>query len=136
MVGVIGSLIFVGLELQQTQKIAIAGQVQARAEMLANRSIALIQGEAELMSPNQIFTKTQSAASMNPKIEVLRSAQIGWNIAIMTHTFYQYSVGLLTEEQFVVARKRMISFKAVCSIRDDIESALYFAEKSFVYFFQ
>ena len=134
-VGVIGSLIFVGLELQQTQKIAIAGQVQARAEMLANRSIALIQGEAELMSPNQIFTKTQSAASMNPKIEVLRSAQIGWNIAIMTNTFYQYSVGLLTEEQFVVARKRMISFKAVCSIRDDIESALYFAEKSFVDFF-
>ena len=110
-VGVIGSLIFVGLELQQTQKIAIAGQVQARAEMHANRSIALIQGEAELMSPNQIFTKTQSAASMNPKIEVLRSAQIGWNIAIMTNTFYQYSVGLLTEEQFVVARKRMISFK-------------------------
>lgn len=67
-VGVIGSLIFVGLELQQTQKIAIAGQVQARAEMLANRSIALMQGEAELMSPNQIFTKTQSAASMNPKL--------------------------------------------------------------------
>ena len=30
-VGVIGSLIFVGLELRQTQKIAIAAQVQSRA---------------------------------------------------------------------------------------------------------
>ena len=126
-VGVIGSLIFVGLELRQTQRIAIAGQVQARAEMLANRSIALMQGEADSYSP--------SAASMNPKLEVLRSAQIGWNIAIMSNTFYQYSVGLLTEEQFVVARKRMISFKANCSVKEDIESALYFAEKSFVDFF-
>jgi len=132
-VGVIGSLIFVGLELRQTQRIAIAGQVQARAEMLANRSIALMQGEADSM--NQILSYSPSAASMNPKLEVLRSAQIGWNIAIMSNTFYQYSVGLLTEEQFVVARKRMISFKANCSIKEDIESALYFAEKSFVDFF-
>ena len=112
--GVIGSLIFVGLELQQTQKIAIAGQVQARAEMLANRSLALMEGEAESMS--EIYSRDQSLESANPKSEVLRSAQIGWNIAIMTNTFYQYSVGLLTEEQFAVARKRMISFKANCQI--------------------
>ena len=68
--GVIGSLIFVGLELQQTQKIAIAGQVQARAEMLANRSLALMEGEAESMS--EILTKDQYLESANPKSEVLR----------------------------------------------------------------
>ena len=33
MLGVLGGLIFVGLEMQQTQNIAIAGQAQARAEM-------------------------------------------------------------------------------------------------------
>lgn len=131
--GVIGSLIFVGLELQQTQKIAVAGQVQARAEMLANRSLALMEGEAESMS--EIYSRAQSLESDNPKSEVLRSAQIGWNIAIMTNTFYQYSVGLLTEEQFAVARKRMISFKANCQIIGDIEAALFFAETSFVDFF-
>ena len=35
MLGVLG-LVFVGLEMQQTQRIAIAGQVQARAEMQVN----------------------------------------------------------------------------------------------------
>ena len=30
MVGVLGGLVFVGLEMQQTQQIAIAGQTQAR----------------------------------------------------------------------------------------------------------
>ena len=131
--GVIFSLVFVGLELQQSQKIAIAGQVQARAEMLANRSLALMEGEAESMS--EIYSRDQSVESTNPKSEVLRSAQIEWNIAVMTNTFYQYSVGLLTEEQFAVARKRMISFKANCQVMGDIEAALFFAETSFVEFF-
>ena len=34
--GVIGSLIFVGLELQQTQRVAIAGQQQARSALVVD----------------------------------------------------------------------------------------------------
>ena len=33
MVGLLGGLVFVGLEMQQSQRIALAAQVQARAEM-------------------------------------------------------------------------------------------------------
>ena len=47
-VGVIGSLIFVGLELRQTQQIALAAQVQSRAEQLTDRSLVWLQGEWEL----------------------------------------------------------------------------------------
>ena len=36
MIGIIGSLIFVGLQMQQTQRIAIAGPVQERTEMFVN----------------------------------------------------------------------------------------------------
>jgi hypothetical protein len=36
-IGVIGSLIFVGLELQQSQRIALAGQQQARTELNSSR---------------------------------------------------------------------------------------------------
>ena len=44
MVGIIASLIFVGLEMRQTQRIAIAGQQQARASAnmdLLNAFIAI-----------------------------------------------------------------------------------------------
>ena len=34
MLGVLGGLIFVGLEMQQSQRIAIAGQIQARNDVL------------------------------------------------------------------------------------------------------
>jgi len=37
---VIASLIFVGLELQQSQRIALAGQQQAKAEPNSNRLLA------------------------------------------------------------------------------------------------
>ena len=38
MLGIIISLIFVGLEMRQSQRIAIAGQYQARAAMNADKS--------------------------------------------------------------------------------------------------
>ena len=50
LLSVLGGLVFVGLQMHQTQRIAIAGQVQARAEILANRYAALMEGEAETMS--------------------------------------------------------------------------------------
>ena len=50
LLSVLGGLVFVGLQMQQTQRIAIAGQVQARAEILANRYVALMEREAETMS--------------------------------------------------------------------------------------
>jgi hypothetical protein len=42
-IGVIGSLIFVGLELRQTQKIALGNQIQQRANMQADFFLANLQ---------------------------------------------------------------------------------------------
>ena len=42
MAGIIGSLKFVGLEMRQTQRIAIAGQQQARASANMDRINAFI----------------------------------------------------------------------------------------------
>ena len=44
MVGVLGGLVFVGLEMQQTQRIALAGQVQARDQRGIDRIIAGLEG--------------------------------------------------------------------------------------------
>lgn len=42
MLGVLGGLIFVGLEMQQSQRIAIAGQIQARNQMLLDIQLAFL----------------------------------------------------------------------------------------------
>ena len=45
--GVIGSLVFVGIELRQTQNIAIAGQIQERAKMETDRILSYTQGNLQ-----------------------------------------------------------------------------------------
>ena len=49
MVGLLGGLVFVGLEMQQNQTIALAAQANARTEMLLSRSLVIFEGRAELM---------------------------------------------------------------------------------------
>ena len=44
LISVLGGLVFVGLQMEQTQKIAIAGQVQARAEMNVKRVLNGFEG--------------------------------------------------------------------------------------------
>ena len=46
-IGITGSLIFVGLELQQTQRIALAEMEQRRSEQSTNRALAFLPGEVE-----------------------------------------------------------------------------------------
>ena len=50
LVGVIASLIFVGLELKQSQRIALAGQQQARTELNSNRLLTELELLCEIGS--------------------------------------------------------------------------------------
>ena len=45
-IGIIGSLLFVGLELRQSHKIALADQIQSRNTMISNFIIAPLNGSA------------------------------------------------------------------------------------------
>ena len=42
MLGVLGGLVFVGLEMRQSQTIAIGGQIQARNDAVMNFMLSLI----------------------------------------------------------------------------------------------
>ena len=48
MLSIVASLIFVGLEMRQTQQIAIAGQVQARAQMQVDRLLTGLEGKLDI----------------------------------------------------------------------------------------
>lgn len=47
---VVASLVFVGLELRQNQTIAIAGQVQARNNNIADALIAPLEGQIDSLA--------------------------------------------------------------------------------------
>ena len=50
MIGLLGGLVFVGLELQQNQTIALASQVQARTNNISDVFIAPMYGQIDALA--------------------------------------------------------------------------------------
>jgi hypothetical protein len=113
MIGVLGGLIFVGLEMRQTQKIAIASQVDARSQsQLARRNIWL-EGQWEL--GHKITTTSYDELSDAEKFA--RNQMLQWQTDIQTNNYFQYRMGLLTEEQWEVVAFRIEDQWRDCSTR-------------------
>lgn len=103
-VGVIGSLIFVRLELRQTQQIALAAQVQSRAEQLTDRSLVWLQGEWEL--GYRIRTLTHEA--LTPAEIWAKELETSWQKTMQQTNYYAYRAGLLDEDQWKVISNRIL----------------------------
>ena len=97
---VVGSLIFVGLELSQSQQIALAGQVQARLEKTLDRNRTWFEGQWEL--GYKIATTPYEELSDPEKW--VRDEDMVWAQMIQQFSLYQYSVGLLDEDQWEVTK--------------------------------
>ena len=74
MVGLLGGLIFVGLELRQTQRIALAEMEQRRSEQTTNRALAFLEGEVET------WAKVQGVplSELSPKERMVREMHWSW----------------------------------------------------------
>ena len=93
MVGIICSLIFVGLEMRQTQRIAIAGQQQARASANMDRINAFIESgiDHHAVSWELDFEYDRS----DPEIAFRNNTHGAWHL--YENDFYSYENGLMEE---------------------------------------
>tara|TARA_B110000263_G_C15054861_1_gene394709 strand:- start:223 stop:678 length:456 start_codon:yes stop_codon:yes gene_type:complete len=102
MLGVLAGLVFVGLELQQSQRIAIANAIQGRNQMQSNYLLAPLEGQlqaVELRSP-------QDYQSLSPIQRLIREQLILHRSVTVTNAWQQYSLGLLTDEAWQVPASR------------------------------
>ena len=110
---VVGSLIFVGLELRQSQRTALVGQVQARTEQALMRSLTYLEGEWELgykisTTPYEELSEPEKWAG---------NQIISWSTSMQQNNYFVYRVGLLDEEQWIVISERIKNQWSNCSIR-------------------
>jgi hypothetical protein len=118
MFGIIGSLIFVGLQMKQTQTIALGEQIQARNQMLLDSQLILL-GDEHI--GRDLIDKSNIAA-LNPETlsEEVRSV---WRQLISTrgvtiqNAFQQYELGLLPEDVWQQADQRISLHWNNCHIR-------------------
>ena len=103
-VGVILSLIFVGLEIQQSRQIAIADIYQQRAAMVIQVQQGQYSGEDYNAAVSKFYRGEELAANERG---LLRFAQNPW-FSYWENNHFQYQIGLLSEEQWLSSRNSML----------------------------
>ena len=97
MLGGLGGLIFVGLEMQQSQRIALAAQHQARSEMFMDQ----INAHTETGVTFRNYTADEQYA----KINSFHAASV-----IFENDFIQYQLGLMDEDLW---KKKQVVIKGL-----------------------
>jgi|TARA_B110000438_G_C15320981_1_gene439520 hypothetical protein len=118
MLGVLGGLIFVGLEMQQSQRIAIAGQIQARNQMLLDNQLAFLGeepiGRSILSQGNPITFNPESLSEEEFAVwyQIMQTRAI-----TIQNAFQQYQLDLLPDDVWEQATERILSHWTNCHIR-------------------
>lgn len=96
MLGLLGGLVFVGLEMRQSQRIALAAQVQARAEMQTDRLLSSIEGNIDGYT---LFTDANySFPALTEEEKQVAILLHQWKGVMLENNLYQYRTGLFAEE--------------------------------------
>ena len=98
MLSVVLGLLFVGAEMRQSHKIAIATQEQARSEQVTDQLLALMDGAWR--DTYQIINKSYSELSEEQKY--LRRVLSNWATQMQQNTLYQYNQGFISESEWKV----------------------------------
>ena len=114
MVGLLGGLVFVGLELQQSQRIAVATQIQGRNQMMPNYLLAPLEGQltaVSLRAPRPHEELSENELLIREQLVLHRSLTI-------TNAWQQYSLGLLTDDAWNVPAERARNMYNYCPERE------------------
>ena len=115
LMSVLGGLIFVGLQMEQTQQIAIAGQVQARAEMMSTRILNGLEGN---LDANRLFNISSTDFQNLESQEKFVARQMHtWMGIMFENNFAQYQMGLLTDDYWKQQEERIQSWWEKCELR-------------------
>jgi hypothetical protein len=123
----VGSLIFVGLQMQQTQEIALAEQYQARAEAAQAMMLAQMEtGESIFM-----FAGTPRE-EWSPKQQAIESLTTSWAWTQFDNHFYQYQAGFLDNDAWDGMQRRIKFHYDICGSRRIWKFQRRFLRPSFV----
>ena len=124
MVGLLGGLIFVGLEMKQSQIIALAAQQQSRTENFINILNAFSEsGEASFY---QVAIKVSQNEPLTPSERILAQNFAHQTVWIFENDFIQYKAGLMDED---VWEAKLASIRGIanrCAYSDVVRYAIGF----------
>ena len=124
MLGVLGGLIFVGLEMHQSQQIALAVQQQARTEIFTG--IVNSVNESSDVSLYQILVKVTDNAPLTASEKKIAENYALQTVWIFENDFIQYQAGLIDENVWAAKLFSIRTLARLCHFRDAVEYLLQF----------
>ena len=118
MVGIIGSLIFVGLEMQQSQRLAVASQQQERAAITVDMINAFYEVDVDFQST--YFDKEFNYQLSTEEIAYRNMVHKGW--LLYENDFYQYKQGLMDELTWEAKLRGISVIYNSCDVRNIYDS--------------
>ena len=115
MLGVLGGLVFVGLEMQQSQTIAIGGQIQARNDAVMDFFSAPLEGNETALL---FFDRYLTGDKAETDIEKAVFSQIQ-RVRVISHqnAWQQYNLGLIPSDTFEYSKDRIMRLYETCRLR-------------------
>ena len=127
MVGVLGGLVFVAIELRQSQTIAIAGQIQARNQALLDCDLDVLSSEnllpALLLEEYGVASHRVDPSSLDPEMRAILTRINSWRVQSLINSFQQYELGLLPNDVWAQVEGRLQSWYASCFTRQFFNGA-------------
>ena len=129
MLGVLGGLIFVGLEMRQSQQIALAGQMQSRAEQITDYNLAFL----ETADPDDLYAIAyEDYSQLTEKQKWLSDIQGRWQLQMQQTSVWMYQQGFLSEDRWLPTKIRIQQLYDNCERRHLFSAALETAFQNFL----
>ena len=119
MLGVLGGLIFVGLEMRQNYEIALGNQHQGRTELRAALLMSPLEGNIDAVKVQFLDWEEQTEEQKQITIQIQR---FRW--ALLENLFFQYNLGLISEGVWRQTEGNIRRYYDRCELRDAITLSL------------
>jgi hypothetical protein len=96
--GVIGSLVFVGFQLKQTQDIAVSENYQNRTSAIVELNAGAMSSPEFLSGVSKVYLNRSDELTMPEAVAL--EWYIGTNLALLENNYLQFEAGFLTPEHW------------------------------------
>ena len=121
LLSIVGGLVFVGLEMRQSQTIAVGNQVQARADSQIAILTTPLEGEQRLL-PLFSFGSLPNESDLSEEERRLFEQLTRIRMVSLQASWTQFNLGLLPEDAWRLAERRIFIMYDSCQFRDVFET--------------
>ena len=127
---VLAGLVFVGLEMRQSQQIALAAQQQARTEIFTG--IVNSVNESSEVSLYRILVKARDNEPLTASEKKITENYALQTIWVFENDFIQYQAGLIDENVWLAKLLSVRTLSSWCETRDAAEYLLQFTSAELI----